>query len=399
MKLLTYVPIDILPPKVYNVFWEVDTMGIYNKYTEAEITILRQNYSTASKDELQALLPNRTWDSILRYGREVLKLDRSNKRIVNRYNWNSEKIQMMIDLLKSNLTIEQVAKKLGCTRSHIQGYLKKMNMSVTFIKRNFFRDSEIATILKHFENAPKEYLLEKLPTKQWEQIYRFAHTQLRLNRNVSDTTYLNYDFFDDWTEMSTYLLGFIMADGYIHLADDKTQRNILSIEVSRRDSDIIYKIAQVLAFRGRLTYTDSSIGIQISNRHIIEQVAEKGIPIKNKSFSAKFPNNIPENMLKHFIRGLIDGDGWCQFTEFQGTLAFNIGFCGTYDMIQGVRSHLNIDCADIQIVSNTNNNFKFNVRGHRGFQIASWLYDDAVIYLDRKHDIYQQSKVKYLLKE
>lgn len=365
------------------------------KYTEEERQILLRHYETADKDFLLSLLPGRTWRGILKFSRENLNLSREHKKSSNPFFWDDNKDKKLVSLLQDH-TQAFCAEILGCSRHQLQDRLRFLQTTTHNLRSVSWTEQEIQIIQEHFCNAPKNYLLRLLPNRCWNQIYNYGKTVLHLSRTSKDVTYLNYKFFDNWTEQSAYVLGFIMADGYIHLADNDCHRNILSICLHERDKDIIDKIMMALSFEGKVVYHKGTVTLQISNRHLIEQVALKGIPVKDKSYCAQFPDTIPEPFVKHFIRGLIDGDGWIQYKYFQGTLAFGIGLCGTYGIVEGTRDRLLPNCSDIQLVKNTDINFKINIRGKRAFKIASWLYQDATIYLNRKYNIYVQAKEKYL---
>lgn len=365
------------------------------KYTEEEKQILLKHYETADKDLLLSLLPGRTWRGILKFSRKSLNLSREHKKSSNPFAWDGNKDNKLISLLQ-NHTQEECVEILGCSRHQLQDRLRFLKTTTRDLRNEPWTEQEVQVIKEHFCNAPKDYILCLLPNRCWNQIYSYGKSVLHLSRKSKDITYLNYKFFDRWTEQSAYILGLVMADGYVHLADSNCHRNILSICLHKRDEDVIRKIVTALSFEGKVINHKDTVILQISNRHLIEQIVLKGVPIENKSYCAKFPDTIPEPFIRHFIRGLIDGDGWLQYKLFQGTLAFNIGICGTYDIVKGVKERLFPDCSDIQLVKNTDVNFKINIRGKRAFKVASWLYQDATIWLDRKYNTYVQAKEKYL---
>lgn len=366
-------------------------MGTYNKYSEVEDTILRQLYATASREEILSKLPNRTWNAILRHAKEDLKLSRIKMKTPTAHTWNVEEDKFIINSI-STMTINQIAEIIGVSRQQVQRRMKQLNISTKAIRQVMWTEQEICILNEHFAKAPSDYIQEMLPDKTWEQIQDYAKTHL-LFRTIRDVVSVNYRFFDEWNESSAYLLGFIMADGYID-----SKHNSISIELHRRDSDIIYKIALAIKLHGQLYYQKDkhTIKLHIINSRLVSQAIKKGIPVKDKSYNATFPTDIPLQYVRHFIRGLIDGDGWAQFKEFQGTVAYNVGVCGTYDIVKGVRDNLYPCCSDIKIVRNTDTNYKFNLRGKRAFKVASWLYQDATLWLDRKYNVYVQAKEKYL---
>lgn len=52
--------------------------GKSKKWTQDEIALMHIHYATMPKQQLMALLPERTWQSILWYGKQVLGIPRTN---------------------------------------------------------------------------------------------------------------------------------------------------------------------------------------------------------------------------------------------------------------------------------------------------------------------------------
>ncbi len=55
-------------------------MGGSKRWTEAKKTLIRQHYAIMPKLELMALLPDRSWQSVCWYGKQVLGIQRYNPR-------------------------------------------------------------------------------------------------------------------------------------------------------------------------------------------------------------------------------------------------------------------------------------------------------------------------------
>ena len=104
---------------------------------------------------------------------------------------------------------------------------------------------------------------------------------------------------------------------------------------------------------------------------------------------SKFPTEqqVPFYLIRHFIRGYFDGDGW--FTNTSE--CFQVGIIGTQDFINGF----------LQVIENINKTNKiFEVHRSDGakryvfgayqdvLNFLNWIYKDANIYLDRKYEYY-----------
>jgi hypothetical protein len=80
-----------------------------NNYTEQEINILKENYSTKTRDEMEKLLPNRTWHSMRDLASE-LKLHRQNIKILDqkKADNNYDKTWDLIEQLQTELKAKSV---------------------------------------------------------------------------------------------------------------------------------------------------------------------------------------------------------------------------------------------------------------------------------------------------
>lgn len=126
---------------------------------------------------------------------------------------------------------------------------------------------------------------------------------------------VNEDFFNVWSQKMAYVLGYIYADGSIYHSERGSYFNITSI-----DKSTILKIKKWLKSKHTIrteksTWSGGKIQyiLRIGNKKIYQSLENLGL-YPNKSLSVKFPKNIPEEYLNHFIRGYLDGDG-CVYLE------------------------------------------------------------------------------------
>ena len=375
-----------------------------SKFTKEEDNLLRKYYSTKTKNELQQMFNNHSWHSVMNHAKQVLGLSRKEQRVPNQKIWTEKDDQRIQTLLEEGLSCNKVAEHLNVSFSQLMRRLSKLGTTANKIKKNDWTPEEEQILLNHFQNAPKEYILRLLPDKNWLQLSKYARNHFSLKRHVKDVKYCNYQLFDTWTEASAYILGFIMADGNVHLAEKSSQRNVLQINVVIDDADVIYKIQKALQFEGKLLYVPGKtvnskageynqrpqVKICITNRYLIEQAIAKGIPAKDKTFTASYPITIPENMHRHFIRGLVDGDGSSIFRNN----SYHFGLCGTYNIVKPVKDILGIEN---KLVQNQKHPviWTLSIAGPKAFEVGKWLYEDATIYLNRKFANYQLAKNKY----
>ena len=261
--------------------------------------------------------------------------------------------------------------------------IHKMKLNCNKSRGIFWNDLEDEILREHFNYAPKNYLMTLLPNRTWNSILQRGIKFHKLSRLTKDRIFVNYKFFDEWNNINSYVVGFILADGHLI---DKKESHSLQIEVAIKDIDILQKIKSALQFQGDLYITGNSAKLQCNNVNIVKQLKNKGVPSVNKSYVAKFPDNLPSIFQKPFIRGLIDGDGWSRIEKYDNV--YNVGLCGTYELVSEVKKLLPVNCENNQIRQQGKNCWRFNIKGKKALQIASWLYDDAEIYLERKRNAY-----------
>lgn len=128
--------------------------------------------------------------------------------------------------------------------------------------------------------------------------------------------------------------------------------------------------------------------------------------IPKRNDPRKLLDNIPKELQKDFIRGLLDADG--SFTVYATTnnaVKYNLSFGGNKDILKYIENVL----IENKLISKykrktykrheERDGYYFNIRicGKQNvFNALSWLYDDSIIYLDRKKEKYEKYKENYL---
>lgn len=124
-----------------------------------------------------------------------------------------------------------------------------------------------------------------------------------------------------WTPATAWALGLIAADGCVY---ESVKHGYAQFRFSSIDLDLVEKIKQILesdhpiaskryfAFgKQRHIYT-----FVIGSRALADSLIRLGI-IPRKSLTMSFPD-VPESCLRHYVRGLIDGDGCIGITKTRG---------------------------------------------------------------------------------
>ena len=187
------------------------------------------------------------------------------------------------------------------------------------------------------------------------------------------------------TEEKAYWLGFLYADGSVGSSEAK-----IELGLAEKDVKHIEKFRNFIGINNKISYREKTKSYRYSFRSqsCKEDLIKQGC-IPKKSLILKFPtvDQVSLKLIKHFIRGYFDGDGW--FTNTDN--CFQVGLIGTEDFIKGFLDN----------IKNINKDNKiFNVHREDGakryifsayqdvLNFLNWIYKDANIYLDRKYEHY-----------
>ena len=238
--------------------------------------------------------------------------------------------------------------------------------------------------------------------------FNYFNLPIRSDRDKSLKYTCNSDFFEIIdTEEKAYWLGFIYADGFIS-SSGKHRNKRIGISLAVKDIGHLEKFKKSIngtmpinTYKVSSGYNTNSIYciILVTDSKLADDLIDKGC-YEHKSNIIKFPtkNQLPNNLIRHFIRGYFDGDGSIYYTNKKEDHIpqFSINILGTDDLLEGIANNLienNIlnsipkfyKRKDGQIVSN----FKFG--GNRKVEkFCHYIYDNATILLDRKHEKFHE---------
>ena len=182
------------------------------------------------------------------------------------------------------------------------------------------------------------------------------------------------------TEDKAYWLGFIYADGCVYKGTGETYR--LQINLKSSDDTHLNKLNKALNSDYKLTYYNvndhKSVGLKINSTKMCKDLMKLGV-IERKSNIITFPHNIPDYLIRHFIRGYFDGDG-CVSMSINNNFKKSFSICsGSVNFIDSICNILNIQkyIKDNVIIASTSDTNTI-------CDIYKYLYDDSTIYLNRK---------------
>lgn len=256
-------------------------------------------------------------------------------------------------------------------------------------------EKEICRLYEEGESSVK--LSKKFSTNPSTvlQIVRRNGGQTRTTKETSKRYTFNENYFSKIdSEDKAYWLGFILADGCIC-------RNDLIIVLKESDASHLDKFIKCIG--GDNVYqkveSDNSWGkhdavrLSIRSKKMFNDLMALGIT-PNKSLTATVPMNIPKKLIRHFWRGVVDGDGtMCYYNNKKGKYQYRylaVGLTGSKSVVESFIDYIKKASGILLRLNKDKNVWRTKTACFNAVEICSLLYNNSVIYLDRKKDLYSK---------
>lgn len=253
------------------------------------------------------------------------------------------------------------------------------------------RDKEIIRL--YLEERKTGVEIAKLYNRSCFFVYNILRKHSVKRRSLQETHrkyFVDTSYFSNInTQEKAYILGFLYADGY------NSNKGIV-INLHEQDKEILEKIKTELGYEGSVVFrkkdnASNQYSLQIKSQEISQDLTKLGC-VNKKSLILKFPTEeqVPSNLVKHFIRGYFDGDGSLFFNE-----SYCINITSTQEFLIGVQqvlqSSAQLETAKLNQCNSGKNTYKLRIKGNnKTLSFLNWLYKDASIFLNRKHTKYQE---------
>lgn len=212
-------------------------------------------------------------------------------------------------------------------------------------------------------------------------------------RGLSKNRTAKEDFFNVIdTEEKAYFLGLMFADGSV--SPDKTEKRNPQIKLQLKIADIkiLQDFKNILNLNSNLTYdkrkNKEGVSLSFRSKQMSEDLSNYGI-VPNKTYLTKHLPKISDELLRHFLRGLLDGDG----SIYQETKSkkYRIDFCSYHQSIcEEFRELCNkfLDKKNTNIIANYGTAYHIRFNDQKTVkQLATVLYKDSKISLARKYSL------------
>lgn len=324
---------------------------------------------------------------------------------------------LVIQKYLSGQPMSQIAKDIGRSACLVQGCLRRAGIEI--INHLTILPQDIPDIIERY-----------LAGESSEEIavdYNTAGCVIRKHleeagidrRNLSDAQRIypiNSDFFDDINNReAAYVLGWLWSDG-----TNKTYDSTVQIILSSKDVEILEKIKKFLShetkpiriFKAKLPVSEGYgeyADYCIYNKKISQVLNGLGM-VKRKTYAPILdtPKGLEEKYFRHFLRGLMDGDGTIGVYDYDGYPNIDASVLGHSILLKTIKEYLDKNtgfsstirkpdltnpdiCKTEQLCFGGNQNC---------IKFLHWLYEDkGDCYLERKHAIYQKAISQYFAKD
>ena len=271
-------------------------------------------------------------------------MDTSRKGIA----WKISK-ETYMNYIKEGMLFKEIAKKVGVARS---------------------------TLRLVFNSYGIEDLHQRSQVIRYERLAKF--------------NFHKFDIID--TEEKAYWLGMMYSDGCV-MFDEEKKRYEIYLGLASRDVDHVIKFKNFLEdtrdFEKCVKKTidekeDGRVLVYytyiVKNKHLAQSLVNLGC-VPRKSLILKFPNEqifTDKNLVYHFIRGYVDGDGSIFKRPDNGV---SLSLVGTYDFLSGVRRYF----SQFPNIYKYGNVYTIRISYKKAEEVIYKLYEGSTIYLDRKY--------------
>ena len=200
----------------------------------------------------------------------------------------------------------------------------------------------------------------------------------------------NDDYFETIdTEDKAYFLGLLFADGNVYTARYRVQ-----ITLANEDAYILKAFANCIGYTGKM-YIDRGkySKLILPSKKMCADLTKLGCT-PNKSLTLQFPTEVPNDLMNHFIRGYFDGDGHISKDKKLKKPYYHINITSSLSFMDTLKEILLTNSIETGTLYK-----RYKDREHSAHttfvlnksakQFVDYIYNNASLFLTRKHNIYE----------
>ena len=225
------------------------------------------------------------------------------------HRWTEEEL----DILRDNYPEKRINELFYLFNEKISEYSIKNKLSALGIideRLSSWKEEDLEIMNKYYGSVDnkkiKELLNDKFPVRS---IINKAY-KMGVGKDYINKIDKNVNYFDEFSNDMAYILGLILTDGSLC-------NNGISITLHEQDKYLLEKISFAIGMDGkgiRKVKNSNCNTLSMSSVVMRKSMDIYGIT-NNKSFTARFPYNVPDKFYPDILRGIFDGDGSICFNE------------------------------------------------------------------------------------
>lgn len=288
-------------------------------------------------------------------------------------------------------SITSVSNMFACDRHVLSNYLGDKLSELKFL---FFTDIEAYGFTEREQQAITMYqdndtTIQEITTLTGVSSATLSRWIKRFNipkRGPRRLHHFNEHAFDNiTTESQAYWLGFLLADGYIN---DK--RNFVNIKLQVVDQNHLSKFLHFMSANDVEIKDDQGASgqtvksVTLNSKYLVDTLAQYHL-VNNKSGVEQPYLDLDPSLARHYIRGLIDGDG--SLTHGTG---YQIDLVGSNEIVQYFKRYINNNIISLHhnYIYDHGTIKRFTCRNAEViYKCFDHFYSNAKIFLNRKYNI------------
>lgn len=184
-------------------------------------------------------------------------------------------------------------------------------------------------------------------------------------------------FLDCLCEKTAWWLGVFAADGNATIKGRSNPR----IQFTMNDKDCIEKLSSICSCKNRIIERDGTFYFSFTSDAIYQKLCFLfGCTVVRKSNTLLFPS-LPPELLCHFTRGIVDGDGCISFSRNVPCVSV---VCGSEPFLSGLKTAIENQTGIGLNIRSNHHIQQVDCSGIKAKCLVGWLYDGCSVYMDRK---------------